>query len=127
MKWSPWVAAEGMKKLQVKVSKLKLQVLCREEVEDDRVIGDKIVVIEIKWRSGPKAGVLAPFYRKSTCQRNYTAGRRRSLRNLCEPLEWDEEFESVRNFSISKDGGSFGPWNLTFNVLHVSKSSLISL
>lgn len=119
MKWSPpWMATGVMKKLQVKVSQLKLQVLCKEKVEDAaHMIGDKIVVIEIKWRSGPKAGVLAPFYRMSTFQRNYTGHR--SLRKLCEPLEWDDEFESVRNFSISKDG-SFGPWNLTFNVLYVS-------
>ncbi|KAG6706506.1 uncharacterized protein LOC122314827 isoform X1 [Carya illinoinensis] len=116
MKWSPWVATGGMKKLQVKVSQLKLQVLCKEEVKDAAPMsGDKIVMIEIKWRSGPKAGVLAPFYRTSTCQRNYTGHR--SLRKLCEPLEWDDEFESVRNFAISKDG-SFGPWNLAFNVLY---------
>ncbi|XP_041019930.1 uncharacterized protein LOC121261569 isoform X1 [Juglans microcarpa x Juglans regia] len=120
MKWSPWVATGGMKKLQVKVSQLKLQVLCKEEVEDAaHMIGDKIVVIEIKWRSGPKAGVLAPFNRMSTCQRNYTGHR--SLRKLCEPLEWDDEFESVRNLSISKEG-SFGPWNLTFNVLYRDSS-----
>lgn len=119
MKWSPWVSAAGsgiMKKLHAKVSRLKLQVCCKENVED-RDLLDKMVLLEMKWK-GPKAGgVLAPFYRKSTCQRNYT-GRRRFLRKG-EPIEWDEEFESVCNFSASKDG-SFGSWKVSFNILNVS-------
>jgi hypothetical protein len=36
-----------------------------------------------------------------------------------ETIEWEDEFESVSNFTIFKEG-SFGPWDVTFKVLYVS-------
>lgn len=118
MKWSPWMGGGTgeTKKLHVKLKQLKVEMVCKEKVEDDHKRDRKIVMVEIKWRSGPKAGVLVPFYRTSTYQRNYT--RQRCLRRR-KSVEWDDEFESLCNFSVSKDG-SLGPWNVTFNVLYVS-------
>lgn len=124
MKWSPW-AAGAVKRLHVKVSQLKLEGFCEQKVEDDvRGDGDgdeddKIVVIAMKWK-GPKAGlglVPFPFYRTSTRQRDYT--NQRCSSNKGQPIVWDDEFECVCSFSISKDG-SFGHWEVTFNVLYVS-------
>lgn len=109
--WSPWMGAgSGAKKLHVKLKRLKLEVISKEKVENG-----KIVAAEIKWK-GPNSGALLPFYRTSTCQRNHT--RQRSLRRG-KSVQWDEEFECVCNFSVSKDG-SLGPWIVTFNVLYVS-------
>ncbi|XP_023922843.2 uncharacterized protein LOC112034262 [Quercus suber] len=121
MKWSPW-AAGVVKRLHVKVNQLKLEGFCEQKVEDDGGDGDddddkKIVVIAMKWK-GPKAGlglVPFPFYRTSTRQRDYTNQRCSSTKG--QPIEWDVEFESVCSFSISKDG-SFGHWEVTFNVLY---------
>lgn len=124
MKWSPW-AAGVVKRLHVKVSQLKLEGFCEQKVEDDvRGDGDgdeddKIVVIAMKWK-GPKAGlglVPFPFYRTSTRQRDYT--NQRCSSNKGQPIVWDDEFECVCSFSISKDG-TFGHWEVTFNVLYVS-------
>ncbi|KAM3711418.1 hypothetical protein ACJW31_01G106400 [Castanea mollissima] len=122
MKWSPW-AAGVVKRLHVKVSQLKLEGFCEQKVEDDdRGDGDgdeddKIVVIAMKWK-GPKVGlglVPFPFNRTSTRQRDYT--NQRCSSNKGQPIEWDDEFECVCSFSISKDG-SFGHWEVTFNVLY---------
>lgn len=107
----------------MKVNQLKLEGFCEKKVEDDGGDGDdddddkKIVVIAMKWK-GPKAGlglVPFPFYRTSTRQRDYT--NQRCSSNKGQPIEWDDEFESVCSFSISKDG-SFGHWEVTFNVLY---------
>ncbi len=112
-KWSPW-AAGVTKRLQVKVKQLKLEGLCKENIEDDE--GDKVVVIVMKWK-GPKAMLVPiPFFGTSTCQRDYTS---QSCLRKGEPTEWEDEFESVCNFTIFKDG-SFAPWDVTFNVLYVS-------
>jgi hypothetical protein len=111
MKWSPRMGARGTKKLHVKVNQLKLEVIWKGKVEDD-----KIVVAEMKWRGPPKPGVLAPFYRTSTCQRNYTGER---CLGRGKPVQWNSEFDSVCSFSVSNDG-SLGPWNVSFKVLHVS-------
>ncbi|XP_030951386.1 uncharacterized protein LOC115974944 isoform X1 [Quercus lobata] len=122
MKWSPW-AAGVVKRLHVKVNQFKLEGFCEQKVEDDGGDGDedddKIVVIAMKWK-GPKAGLgLVPFYRTSTRQRDYT--NQRCSSNKGQPIEWDDEFESVCSFSISKDG-SFGPWDVTFDVLYGQKT-----
>lgn len=108
----------------MKVNQFKLEGFCEQKVEDDGADGDgeeddKIVVIGMKWK-GPKAGlglVPFPFYRTSTRQRDFT--NQRCSSNKGQPIEWDDEFESVCSFSISKDG-SFGHWEVTFYVLYVS-------
>lgn len=109
----------------MKVKQLKLEGLCKENIEDDE--GDKVVVIVMKWK-GPKAMLVPiPFFGTSTCQRDYTS---QSCLRKGEPTEWEDEFESVCNFTIFKDG-SFAPWDVTFNVLYgertESKSKLAIL
>jgi hypothetical protein len=111
MKWSPWMRdGYEAKKLHVKLKRLKFEVISKEKVENG-----KIVEAEIKWK-GPNSGALLPFYRTCTCQRNHTC--QRSLRRG-KSVQWDEEFGSVCNFSVSKDG-FLGQWIVTFDILHVS-------
>lgn len=114
VKWSPWPAAEESKKLQVKVNHVRLEGFFKEKLEESR---EKIVAIEVRWK-GPKAGLVS-FYRTPTRQKNYTSHR--FLRKGGEAVEWDEEFESLCDFSVAK-GGSFRPWNVTFNVLYGESS-----
>ncbi|KAF5743323.1 hypothetical protein HS088_TW09G01390 [Tripterygium wilfordii] len=100
------------KQLHVKVKPLKLEGFFNK-VDDGR---ERKVKLEMKWR-GPNSNGLVSFYRNSTCRRNYSTER---LVKKDEPIEWDDEFESVCNFwvSSSKDNCLLGSWAVSFHVLY---------
>ena len=107
-----------MKRLHLKVKPLKLEGLSRNEEEDEGV-NKKIVLVEMVWK-GPKSG-LVPFY-KSSSRHKRNRSSERMLGNG-KSIEWNDEFESLCDFSIvSKDRTSCS-WDVLFNVLHVSNYS----
>lgn len=101
----------------MKVNQLKLQGF---PCENER---DKTLFIEVKWKGskkngGPSGVLMAPFYGRSRCQKNCTSN---GFFSKGEIVEWDDEFQSLCSF-VSKQSAriSFGPWDLTFTLLHVS-------
>lgn len=99
----------------MKVNQLKLHGF---SCENER---DKALFIEVKWKGskkhgGPSGVLMAPFYGRSRCQKNYTG---KGFPGKGEIVEWDDEFESLCSFGL-KQSGSFSPWDLTFTLLHVS-------
>ncbi|XVE97421.1 hypothetical protein REPUB_Repub03eG0017900 [Reevesia pubescens] len=113
MKWPP---RSPMKRLNVKVKPLKLEGLSGNEEEDE---GDnkKMVLVEIVWK-GPKSG-LVPFY-KSSSRHKKNRSSERIVRNG-KSIEWDDEIESLCDFSVVSKDRSSGSWDVLFNVLHGKK------
>ncbi|KDP33589.1 hypothetical protein JCGZ_07160 [Jatropha curcas] len=113
-KLSSWLPG-STKKLHVKVKPLKLEgVVIGEETED---IGkERIVAVEMEWK-GPKSR-LVPFYRVTKWPKNYSSHK--FLKKGGEPIEWNEEFENICNFSIASkdDTKSFGSWAVSFKVIY---------
>lgn len=112
MKWSPWPGG-STRRFHVKVNQLKLHGFsCENERE-------KALLIEVKWKGpkkngGPSGVLMAPFYGRSRCQKNYTG---RGFFGKGEIVEWDDEFQSLCNFGSKQ---SAAPWDLTFTFVHVS-------
>ncbi|XP_004291454.1 PREDICTED: uncharacterized protein LOC101310190 [Fragaria vesca subsp. vesca] len=113
MKWSPWPGG-STRRFHVKVNQLKLHGF---SCENER---DKALFIEVKWKGskkhgGPSGVLMAPFYGRSRCQKNYTG---KGFPGKGEIVEWDDEFQSLCSFGLKQSGGSFSPWDLTFTLLH---------
>lgn len=70
--------------------------------------------VEITWK-GPKGNALTSLRR--SVMRNFT--KEEILREEDWVVEWNEEFQSVCNLSICKDG-VFHPWEVSFTVFNVS-------
>ncbi|XWS70435.1 hypothetical protein CRYUN_Cryun03dG0048000 [Craigia yunnanensis] len=102
-----------MKRLHVKVKPLKLEGLSRNEEENEGV-NKKIVLVEMVWK-GPKYG-LVPFY-KSSSKHKTNRSCERILGNG-KSIEWDDEFESLCDFSVVSKDRTSGSWDVLFNVLH---------
>ncbi|XP_073306336.1 uncharacterized protein [Primulina huaijiensis] len=73
--------------------------------------------VEIKWK-GSKGNVLTSLRR--SVRRNFT--KEEILREEDWVVEWNEEFQSVCNLSICKDG-VFHPWEVSVTVLNGSKQN----
>ncbi|KZV55257.1 hypothetical protein F511_06734 [Dorcoceras hygrometricum] len=69
--------------------------------------------VEIKWR-GSKGTALSSLRR--SVRRNFT--KEEIVREEDGVVEWNEEFQSVCNLSICKDG-IFHPWEVSFTVFNV--------
>lgn len=106
---TPWPT----KKLHVKLKLLKLEGLSALFEEDGR---QRVVMVETKWK-GPKSG-FASFSRNSSLRKDYSSHK--FFRRGVAAVDWDEEFETVCNFSIVSKDGSFGPWIVSFNIAIVS-------
>ncbi|KAM5564483.1 hypothetical protein ABKV19_018857 [Rosa sericea] len=121
MKWSPWPGG-STRRFHVKVNQLKLYGFsCENERE-------KTLLIEVKWKGskkhgGPSGMLMAPFYGRSRCQKNYTG---KGFIGNGEIVEWDDEFQSLCNFGSKQSGGCFSPWDLTFTLLHGESAELKS-
>ncbi|XP_073124246.1 uncharacterized protein [Henckelia pumila] len=72
--------------------------------------------VEIKWK-GSKGNALTSLRRRSV-RRNFT--REEEEEDDDGVVEWNEEFQSVCNLSVCKDG-VFHPWELSFTVFNGSK------
>lgn len=77
--------------------------------------------VEIKWK-GSKGNALTSFRR--SVRRNFT--KEEIIREKDGVVEWNEEFQSVCDLSIWKDG-VFHPWDVSFTVFKGSKHHRASL
>ncbi|OUZ99884.1 EEIG1/EHBP1 N-terminal domain [Macleaya cordata] len=121
MKWSPWPPVSNSKKFQVKVKPLKLQG-CNfnggfEENEDQK----EVVVVEMKWK-GPKVAGLASALRRSANSGKNISAERIILHGF--DIEFDDEFETVCNFSVFPKDNSLIPFDVSFNLLHGQSGEL---
>ncbi|KAG9160436.1 hypothetical protein Leryth_008826 [Lithospermum erythrorhizon] len=105
MRWRPWPPLIS-RKFEVNLNILKL-----EGGEDWVHEGVGGVAVEIKWK-GPKISLST--FRRTTLKRNCT--REENIVDKNGSICWDEEFQSVVNFSGFKDN-VFHPWEISFNVL----------
>ncbi|XWS72674.1 hypothetical protein CRYUN_Cryun02cG0060800 [Craigia yunnanensis] len=110
MKWPP---KSPMKRLHVKVKPLKLEGLSRNEEEDEGV-NKKMVLVEMVWK-GPKSGLI-PFYKSSSRHKRNRSSER--IFGNGKSIEWDDEFESLCDFSVVSKDRTSGSWDVLFNVLH---------
>ncbi|OMO90818.1 hypothetical protein COLO4_18860 [Corchorus olitorius] len=114
MKWSS--PRSAMKRLHVKLKPLKLEGLSRR-IDDDEEDDKRMVMVEMVWKGPKSAGSMVPFI-KSSSKHKRNRSSERIVRNNGEPIEWDDEFESLCDFSVmSKDRG-FCSWDVSLNVLH---------
>lgn len=108
-----WSVKSSPKKFQVKVKGLKL-----EELQITEKKGVKMA-IEVKWEGPVKSGISS-LYKKSHQVQSFFS-KEIELLKLEEPIEWNNEFDHICNFSISsKDPTLFSPWIVTFHILYVS-------
>ncbi|OMO61657.1 hypothetical protein CCACVL1_23334 [Corchorus capsularis] len=116
MKWTS-SPRSPLKRLHVKVKPLKLEGLSRRIDEDEEEDDKKMVMVEIVWKGPAKsAGLMVPLF-KSSSKHKRNRSSERILRNNGESIEWDDEFESLCEFSVmSKDRGC-GSWDVSLNVL----------
>ncbi|KAL9442982.1 hypothetical protein AB3S75_016358 [Citrus x aurantiifolia] len=106
--WSQRPPAVGTKRFHVKVKPLKLEGFCKD---DDEI--EKSMIVQMKW-NGPKSSFV-PFYRSKQI-RNSTSER--IFKNGDVSVEWDDEFESICDFSVVSKDGSLCPWHVSFSVLY---------
>lgn len=116
MRWRPWPPLISRKyEVKLVVKRLEGGGWVHEGAEKD----NGGLAVEIRWK-GPKIS-LGSFRR--TVKRNCT--REETLKRVDGPnggvlVEWDEEFQSVCSLSGHKEN-VFHPWEINFNVLHVSQ------
>lgn len=116
MRWRPWPPLISRKfEVKLVVKRLEGGDWVHEAAEKE----NGGLAVEIRWK-GPKIS-LGSFRR--TVKRNCT--REEILRRVDGPnggvlVEWDEEFQSVCGLSGPKEN-VFHPWEINFNVLHVSR------
>ncbi|KAH7536884.1 hypothetical protein FEM48_Zijuj03G0033400 [Ziziphus jujuba var. spinosa] len=114
IRWPPWPPLLS-KKFEVRILVKRLKGLdIGGEFEGERKVG-----VELKWK-GQKGMGLGSLRR--SVKRNFTKESDVSDDGV---VEWDEEFQSLCNFSGPKEG-LFYPWDLTFTVFTVRKLGLKS-
>lgn len=112
MRWRPWPPPISRKyEVRLNVKRLEGGDWVHEGTEKD----NGGVAVEIRWK-GPKISF------RWTVKRNCT--REEIVKRVDGPngaflVEWDEEFKSVCTLSGPKEN-VFHPWEISFNVLHVS-------
>ncbi|XP_060182698.1 uncharacterized protein LOC132612620 isoform X1 [Lycium barbarum] len=116
MKWRPWPPISLSKKFEAKISVncLKgLNFLLNKQVGFQDF--DKLRV-EIKWKGSSKGNSLnlSSFTRRNV-KKNYT--KEECLNGDDGVVEWNEEFQSVCNFTGCKDA-VFHPWEVAFTVFN---------
>ncbi|KMT18926.1 hypothetical protein BVRB_2g030260 [Beta vulgaris subsp. vulgaris] len=75
------------------------------------------MAIEVKWEGPVKSGISS-LYKKSHQVQSFFS-KEIELLKLEEPIEWNNEFDHICNFSISsKDPTLFSPWIVTFHILY---------
>lgn len=109
-----------IKKFQVKIRTLKLEVGVDDNIE--AFDGLKMMAIKMKWKGEPKFG-LVPFHYK---QKKDVTSRRivKKLGPANNSIEWNndgDEFENVCCFtevSGCYQSLKYSPWDVSFNVLY---------
>lgn len=113
MRWSPWLPIVS-RKFEVVIVIHKVEGLNLVELEKEKELDcvKKRLVVEVKWK-GQKSLGLTSFRR--TVRRNFTEEGGLAGDGV---VEWNEEFKSVCEFSGSKDGAVFFPWEVAFSVFN---------
>eukprot|EP01018_Ginkgo_biloba_P035458 Gb_13177 [translate_table: standard] len=111
MKWRPWPPLHS-KKFKVNLVLHSLEGLLAF-VDSGNLESSKFVV-NVKWK-GPK-GKLGSRFRRNI--------KRDSSTEQCIAengvVDWNEEFEHVCVFTMGKDGVLFHPWDVCFEVIHMT-------
>ncbi|XP_058201753.1 uncharacterized protein LOC131316417 isoform X2 [Rhododendron vialii] len=122
MKWSPWPppSAAAAKKFLVKAKQIKLQGFVDDGADDDR--REKVMAVEMKWKGGPKHGLVPLIHRPTSKQRRkHVSGQ--TLVKQGEPIDWDDdEFDNTCSFSTVAKESTFGPWEVSFTLLYGAKT-----
>ncbi|KAE9452185.1 hypothetical protein C3L33_15894, partial [Rhododendron williamsianum] len=122
MKWSPWPSpsAAAAKKFLVKAKQIKLQGFVDDGADDDR--REKVMAVEMKWKGGPKHGLVPLIHRPSSKRRRkHVSGQ--TLVKQGEPIDWDDdEFDNTCSFSTVAKESTFGPWEVSFTLLYGAKT-----
>ncbi|KAI8569088.1 hypothetical protein RHMOL_Rhmol02G0251500 [Rhododendron molle] len=122
MKWSPWppLSAAAAKKFLVKAKQIKLQGFVDDGADDDR--REKVMAVEMKWKGGPKHGLVPLIHRPSSKRRRkHVSGQ--TLVKQGEPIDWDDdEFDNTCSFSTVAKENTFGPWEVSFTLLYGAKT-----
>ncbi|KAL3520926.1 hypothetical protein ACH5RR_019075 [Cinchona calisaya] len=107
MKWRPWPPL-STKKFEAKIIINQLKGLKVSSLSENSQDFSRLAV-EIKWK-GSKGNAFSSLRR--SVKRNFT--KEESLREDG-IVEWNEEFQSLCNFAVHKDG-VFYPWEVVFTV-----------
>ncbi|XP_016503037.1 uncharacterized protein LOC107821143 [Nicotiana tabacum] len=110
MKWRPWPPLSS-KKFEAKIT-----VNCLKGLKFSPDF--QRLAVEIKWKGskGNNSLSLSSLKRKSV-KKNFT--KEESLKDDDGVVHWNEEFQSLCNFSLSKDS-EFHPWEVSFTVFNVT-------
>ncbi|CAL5358951.1 unnamed protein product [Camellia sinensis] len=113
MKWSPWPPAPAAKKIQVRVNEMKLEGFSHDDGGDER---EKAMVIEMRWKGGPKTGLVS-FHRRSSSKRRKHISNEAVVKKG-ESVKWNDEFENICSFPIIFKDNSFGVYDASFTILY---------
>ncbi|OIT37992.1 hypothetical protein A4A49_36251 [Nicotiana attenuata] len=110
MKWRPWPPLSS-KKFEAKIT-----VNCLKGLNFSPDF--QRLAVEIKWKGskGNNSLSLSSLKRKSV-KKNFT--KEESLKDDDGVVHWNEEFQSLCNFSLSKET-EFHPWEVSFSVFNVT-------
>ncbi|KAJ8526335.1 hypothetical protein K7X08_028812 [Anisodus acutangulus] len=113
MRWRPWP------ELSFKKFEAKITVDCLKGLNFSQDF--QRLAVEIKWKGskGNNPLTLSSLKRRSV-KKKFT--KEESLKDDG-IVHWNEEFQSLCNFSLSKDG-AFHPWEVSFTVFNVTNKRL---
>lgn len=114
MKWRPWSPLSSKKyEAKITVNCLKgFSFLSEKQVgvqDFDRLR------VEIKWKGSKGISLNLSSLTRRSVKKNFT--KEESLKEDEGIVEWNEEFQSVCNFSTYKEG-AFHPWEVAFTVFN---------
>lgn len=116
MKWRPWPPLSS-KKIEAKIIVNCLKGFNFMSNEQMGFQDFEKLRVEIKWKGSKGSSLnLSSLTRRGSVKKNFT--KEESLKENG-GVEWNEEFQSVCNFSANKDG-VFHPWEVAFTVFNVS-------
>ncbi|XAR70974.1 hypothetical protein NMG60_11028033 [Bertholletia excelsa] len=119
MKWSPWPPPAPAKRFEVKVNKMEVEGFVDGDEDGDTI--EKVMVIEVRWKGGQKAG-LVPLIQRPPSRKRPKHISKEAIVKKGEPVKWDDEFDHICSFPVvSKDGG-FGLWDASFKLRYGAKA-----
>lgn len=107
MKWRPWPELSSKKfEAKITVNCVKGLNFCQDF---------KRLVVEIKWKGSKGNPLTLSSLKRKSVKKNFT--KEESLKDDG-VVYWNEEFQSVCNFTVSKEI-AFHPWEVSFTLFNV--------